>query len=254
MPTPAAPAPAAIRCIQRPTGEWFTFAPGNAPGRDTPDAIDLLTEAETRERSAPVGYRTPKSTPESRRREPTPRSAVTSCRCRIRSSVDRRLPRSRTPSATRPPPARRRDRSSVGEPGETRAADRHRPDLAEGIDLAVGRPQQLVIPAQVHQSVAAGNQVLVGELTVVHLRQGDGGDGSPAPPQRTFGGMHVSPRNSLRDHESGRRAGHRRSSAGAPVLHDDAGAHRLTGMIRVRTGLTRPQWYRDGTSRPNAPA
>jgi len=48
MPIPAAPAPAAIRCIQRPTGEWFTFSAGNAPGRDTPDAIDLLTEAETR--------------------------------------------------------------------------------------------------------------------------------------------------------------------------------------------------------------
>ena len=49
MPTPAAPAPTAIRCIQRPTGEWFTFAPGNAPGRDTPDATELLTEAETRD-------------------------------------------------------------------------------------------------------------------------------------------------------------------------------------------------------------
>ena len=48
MPTPAAPAPAALRCIQRPTGEWFTFATGNAPGKDTPDATDLLTEAETR--------------------------------------------------------------------------------------------------------------------------------------------------------------------------------------------------------------
>ena len=48
MPTPAAPAPAALRCIQRPTGEWFTFATGNARGKDTPDATDLLTEAETR--------------------------------------------------------------------------------------------------------------------------------------------------------------------------------------------------------------
>ena len=48
MPTPAAPAPAALRCIQRPTGEWFTFAAGNAPGKDTPDATDLLTEAEAR--------------------------------------------------------------------------------------------------------------------------------------------------------------------------------------------------------------
>jgi len=53
MPIPAAPAPAAIRCIQRPTGEWFTFATGNAPGRDTPDATDLLTEAEAR-----VAFRT----------------------------------------------------------------------------------------------------------------------------------------------------------------------------------------------------
>ena len=49
MPTPAAPAPAPLRCIQRPTGEWFTFAIGNAVGRDTPDAVDLLTEAEARE-------------------------------------------------------------------------------------------------------------------------------------------------------------------------------------------------------------
>jgi hypothetical protein len=48
MPTPAAPAPLALRCIQRPTGEWFTFAAGNAPGKDTPDATDLLTVAETR--------------------------------------------------------------------------------------------------------------------------------------------------------------------------------------------------------------
>src|SRR5215203_605192 len=50
MPTPAAPAPAALRCIQRPTGEWFTFAAGNAPGKDTPDATELLTEAQTRDR------------------------------------------------------------------------------------------------------------------------------------------------------------------------------------------------------------
>ena len=49
MPTPAAPAVPALRCIQRPTGEWFTFATGNAPGKDTPDATDLLTEAQTRE-------------------------------------------------------------------------------------------------------------------------------------------------------------------------------------------------------------
>jgi hypothetical protein len=54
MPTPAAsaptPGPATLRCIQRPTGEWFTFAPGNAPGKDTPDATELFTEAEARER------------------------------------------------------------------------------------------------------------------------------------------------------------------------------------------------------------
>jgi hypothetical protein len=49
MPTPTAPAPAPLRCIQRPTGEWFTFAAGNAPGKDTPDATDLLTEAQTRD-------------------------------------------------------------------------------------------------------------------------------------------------------------------------------------------------------------
>jgi hypothetical protein len=58
MPTPAAPAPtpaptpatATLRCIQRPTGEWFTFAAGNAPGKDTPDATELLTEAQARDR------------------------------------------------------------------------------------------------------------------------------------------------------------------------------------------------------------
>jgi hypothetical protein len=53
-PTPA-PAPAAIRCIQRPTGEWFTFATGNAPGKDTPDATELLTEAEARARLTALG-------------------------------------------------------------------------------------------------------------------------------------------------------------------------------------------------------
>ena len=47
MPTPTAES--ALRCIQRPTGEWFTFAAGNAPGKDTPDATELLTEAEARE-------------------------------------------------------------------------------------------------------------------------------------------------------------------------------------------------------------
>jgi hypothetical protein len=61
MPTPEGPAPAAappstaIRCIQRPTGEWFTFAPGNAPGKDTPDATELLTEAEARAHLAAQG-------------------------------------------------------------------------------------------------------------------------------------------------------------------------------------------------------
>ncbi|MEO5824090.1 MAG: hypothetical protein ABIT71_26585 [Vicinamibacteraceae bacterium] len=55
MPTPAAPAPPAIRCIQRPTGEWFTLAAGNAPGKDTPDATDLLTEAVARERLEAAG-------------------------------------------------------------------------------------------------------------------------------------------------------------------------------------------------------
>jgi hypothetical protein len=55
MPNPAAPAPAALRCIQRPTGEWFTFASGNAQGRDTPDATDLLTEAETRDELRSLG-------------------------------------------------------------------------------------------------------------------------------------------------------------------------------------------------------
>jgi hypothetical protein len=51
MPT----AESALRCIQRPTGEWFTFAAGNAPGKDTPDATDLLTEAQARERLQAAG-------------------------------------------------------------------------------------------------------------------------------------------------------------------------------------------------------
>lgn len=58
MPTPAAGAGAGappLRCIQRPTGEWFTFAAANAPGKDTPDATDLLTEAEARQRLAAGG-------------------------------------------------------------------------------------------------------------------------------------------------------------------------------------------------------
>ena len=55
MPSAGAPAPTAVRCIQRPTGEWFTFAAGNAPGKDTPDALDLLTEAQARERLQAAG-------------------------------------------------------------------------------------------------------------------------------------------------------------------------------------------------------
>jgi hypothetical protein len=61
MPTPEGPpppsetAPAALRCIQRPTGEWFTFAAGNASGKDTPDATELLTEAEARDQLASQG-------------------------------------------------------------------------------------------------------------------------------------------------------------------------------------------------------
>lgn len=57
MPTPAAPEASAtpLRCIQRPTGEWFTFAPGNAAGKDTPDATDLLTETEARDRLQAAG-------------------------------------------------------------------------------------------------------------------------------------------------------------------------------------------------------
>jgi hypothetical protein len=45
-----------VRCIQRPTGEWFTFAPGNAPGKDTPEAPDLYTEAEARDRLRELGF------------------------------------------------------------------------------------------------------------------------------------------------------------------------------------------------------
>src|SRR5688572_8192076 len=56
MPTPAAPAALPIRCIQRPTGEWFTFATTNAPGKDTPDASDLCTETEVREKLADLGH------------------------------------------------------------------------------------------------------------------------------------------------------------------------------------------------------
>jgi hypothetical protein len=57
MPTPTASASSAppLRCIQRPTGEWFTFAVGNAIGKDTPDATELLTETEARERLESAG-------------------------------------------------------------------------------------------------------------------------------------------------------------------------------------------------------
>jgi hypothetical protein len=57
MPTPAGPGASTppLRTIQRPTGEWFTFAAGNAPGRDTPDATDLFTETEARERLEAAG-------------------------------------------------------------------------------------------------------------------------------------------------------------------------------------------------------
>ena len=48
-----------VRCIQRPTGEWFTFAPANAPGKDTPDAPDLFTEAEARDRLRELGFAEP---------------------------------------------------------------------------------------------------------------------------------------------------------------------------------------------------
>ena len=57
MPLPTAPAASAppLRCIQRPTGEWFTFAAGNAPGKDTPDATELFTETEARARLEAAG-------------------------------------------------------------------------------------------------------------------------------------------------------------------------------------------------------
>jgi hypothetical protein len=45
-----------LRCLQRPTGEWFTVATANAPGRDTPDATELWTEAEARDQLAARGY------------------------------------------------------------------------------------------------------------------------------------------------------------------------------------------------------
>jgi len=52
---PAATATSTVRCIQRPTGEWFTFAIANAPGKDTPEAVDLCTEAEIRQQLQKVG-------------------------------------------------------------------------------------------------------------------------------------------------------------------------------------------------------
>jgi len=85
--------------------------------------------------------------------------------------------------------------------------------------------------------------------------EGDGGDGAPSPLERPFRGVHVSPRDALRDHESGRRAGHRRSSTDVPRF--DAKTTRgliVAGMICVRIGLTWYQWYHRGTSRPNVHA
>jgi hypothetical protein len=45
-----------FRCIQRPTGEWFTFAP-NEPGSELPDAAELYTEHEARRRLADLGFK-----------------------------------------------------------------------------------------------------------------------------------------------------------------------------------------------------
>jgi hypothetical protein len=65
MPTPAratplqtgnTPAPPCFRCLQRPTGEWFTFAPGG-PGSNLPDATALFTELEARRRLADLGFK-----------------------------------------------------------------------------------------------------------------------------------------------------------------------------------------------------
>jgi hypothetical protein len=65
IPTPPTPvqtgnraAPPRFRCLQRPTGEWFTFAPG-APGTDVPDATELLTAAEARRRLEDLGFKAP---------------------------------------------------------------------------------------------------------------------------------------------------------------------------------------------------
>jgi hypothetical protein len=59
-PTPAAgpAAPPRFRCLQRPTGEWFTFAPG-APGSELPDATALFTETEARRHLADLGFTPP---------------------------------------------------------------------------------------------------------------------------------------------------------------------------------------------------
>jgi hypothetical protein len=53
--------PAALprfRCLHRPTGEWFTFAPGH-PGAGVPDATALFTELEARRRLADIGFTPP---------------------------------------------------------------------------------------------------------------------------------------------------------------------------------------------------
>jgi len=62
IPTPATPvqagqaaAPPHFRCLQRPTGEWFTFAP-NEPGAELPDATELYTEIEVRRRLSDLGF------------------------------------------------------------------------------------------------------------------------------------------------------------------------------------------------------
>ena len=49
-------APPRFRCLQRPTGEWFTFAPGE-PGSALPDATALFTESEARQRLSELGFK-----------------------------------------------------------------------------------------------------------------------------------------------------------------------------------------------------
>ena len=54
-PTGGIAAPPSFRCLQRPTGEWFTFAPA-APGAELPDATALFTEIEARRRLTELGF------------------------------------------------------------------------------------------------------------------------------------------------------------------------------------------------------